>query len=115
MVWISKQNHTFRVAHGAEALAVHLLDAEQRALAELFGATTGDDKDKFARCAWHDGPDRATILDDCRRWLVGRVIDQVDGGDHVGFIVEPTSAHADPWTTQLGFQMVRDLAPGHPA
>jgi flavin reductase (DIM6/NTAB) family NADH-FMN oxidoreductase RutF len=112
MVWISEQNRTFRVAQGAATLAIHFLGQEQRELAELFGANTGDEMDKFSRCRWHGGPGGLPILDDCPRWVVGDVLDTTDTGDHVGFIVHPTTAAAGEWRGQLGFQ---DLEPGHPA
>jgi flavin reductase (DIM6/NTAB) family NADH-FMN oxidoreductase RutF len=118
MIWISKQNRTFRVALEAVTLAVHLLAADQKDLAELFGGTTGDEDDKFSCCRWHAGPGGTAILDDCAGWFVGVVLARHDGGDHVGFLVQPTHAHAaahDDWPGQLGFQMVRDINPGHPA
>ena len=55
MVCLSEANHTCRVAAQASSLAVHLLGADQGALAELFGATTGDEVDKFAACRWRYG------------------------------------------------------------
>ena len=83
--------------------------------AELFGPETGDDIDKFSRCSWHEGPAETRILDECTRWLAGPVVGTVDGGDHVGFLVEPTHGMAGPWTGPLAFGMVQDLTPGHPA
>jgi flavin reductase (DIM6/NTAB) family NADH-FMN oxidoreductase RutF len=115
MVWISKVNHTARVAATASVLAVHLLSSDDRPLAELFGEETGDDVDKFERCRWHTGPSGAAILDDCRRWFVGRVMERVDTGDHTGYLLEPLTSHVAPWDGQLGYQEVRDLEPGHPA
>src|SRR5438128_2042182 len=56
MVWISVKNHTFEVARRATHLGVHVLPADDPAgLAELFGGETGDEVDKFERCAWHEG------------------------------------------------------------
>ncbi len=113
LVGISKRNHTFRVAMAADHLAVHLIDRENRALAELFGGKTGDDFDKFAHCAWHTGPQRMPILDDAAAWFVGRVLDRVEMGDHVGHFLEPVDGKAPstdrPWIT---FSDVRDLEPG---
>jgi flavin reductase (DIM6/NTAB) family NADH-FMN oxidoreductase RutF len=115
IVWLSKLNYTLGVAEWAEWLVLHFPDAHQRALAELFGSETGDDIDKFSRCSWHEGPAGTTILDECTRWLAGPVGGNVDGGDHVGFLVEPTHGMAGPWTGPLAFGMVQDLTPGHPA
>jgi flavin reductase (DIM6/NTAB) family NADH-FMN oxidoreductase RutF len=115
VVWISKRNHTYRVARDGTDLAVHVLRQNDLELAELFGEATGDEVDKFAECAWHDGPGGLAIIDGCD-WFVGRVLVTVDGGDHVGFVLEPTAAERRPRAfPQLGYQSVRDLSPGHDA
>lgn len=115
LVCISKANHTYPLAHGAAVLGVHVLDAGQHRLAELFGGRTGDDVDKFAACAWRDGPGGAPILTDCPHWLVGEVHSQVDLGDHVGFCLAPIAIGARTATDPLTFAQVQDLQPGHPA
>jgi flavin reductase (DIM6/NTAB) family NADH-FMN oxidoreductase RutF len=115
LVGISQENHTLRVARSARYLAVHLLRADQRALAELFGGATEDTVDKFARCAWRPGPGDVPILAGCD-WLVGRIMLRVDLGDHEGHlldVVDVGSEHAA--APQLGFQAVKDIRPGHPA
>jgi len=113
-VWISERNHTYELAAGADHLAVHLVRADDRSLAELFGEATGDDVDKFARCRWHDGPHGSVVLDDCD-WFVGRVLTTVPGGDHTGFLLEPIAGEHHRASPPLGFQAVRDLSPGHDA
>ena len=50
---ISEKNRTHRVAQRATAMGIHLVPEDATELAELFGGETGDDVDKFARCAWH--------------------------------------------------------------
>lgn len=115
MVWVSRQNHTHGPAGRSTHLGVHFLSVADRRLAELFGAATGDETDKFARCAWHPGPAGVPVLDDCARWLVGAVQGSHDTGDHTGFLLSPVAARAGPWAGQLGFQAVRGLPPGHPA
>ena len=113
LVAISKANHTFGVACRASHLVLHFLDRDEMAVAHLFGEQTGDEVDKFARCRWHEGPAGVPIIDDCRHWAVVRVLERVDGGDHVGFITEPVEAHARGPLEQLSFQMVRDFEAGH--
>jgi flavin reductase (DIM6/NTAB) family NADH-FMN oxidoreductase RutF len=54
------------------------------------------------------------VLEGCRRWFAGRVLDRFDAGDHVAFLLEPFAAAAGPVEGQLGFQDVRGLRPGHP-
>lgn len=114
-VWLSKKNHTYRVARGAEILAVHALGGEERELAELFGQHTGDEVDKLSRCCWHPGPGGVPVLDDCPRWFAGRVIDHWDTGDHLGFLLEPLVAAATSNEHDLGFQDLKDIEPGHEA
>jgi len=114
-VWISKKNHTYRVACGADVLTVHFPSREQHDLAALFGEQTGDEIDKFASASWHGGPHGSVVLDDVTRWFVGRVTETLDGGDHVAFLLEPIDGAVGPWSGQLGFRAVRDIEPGHPA
>jgi flavin reductase (DIM6/NTAB) family NADH-FMN oxidoreductase RutF len=115
LVCLSRRNHTCRVASQADLLAVHVLDREQQALAELFGTETGDDIDKLARCAWTEGPSGTPLLDDCPNRFLGRIVDRFDTGDHLAFLLDVVDAwSADPGPL-LTFQSVRDLEPGHPA
>jgi flavin reductase (DIM6/NTAB) family NADH-FMN oxidoreductase RutF len=115
MVWISEANHTHPVALASAHLAVHLLSAAERPVAERFGALTGDEVDKFAGCQWHPGSGGAPVLDECARWFVGRVLEHRAHGDHTGFLLEPVelSGAGAEWPGQLGYQAVRDLDPGH--
>ncbi|MGE0219018.1 flavin reductase family protein [Mycolicibacterium sp.] len=116
LVGLSKKNHTFAVAQDAEHLAVHLLPRSELVLAELFGGTTGHDTDKFAECAWHDGPGGVPILDAAPAWFVGRIVDRFALGDHVGHLLEPAAGSAPDGLGELiTFADVRDVEPGHEA
>lgn len=115
LICLSERNHTYGVAERARFLGVHVLEPDQHELASLFGGTTGDEVDKFDRCAWHPGPDGLPLLDDCPRRLVGRVLERLPLGDHVGFLLQPLSEHAGPSDQGLTYQQVRDVEPGHPA
>lgn len=120
LVCISVANRTYRLVQRADVVAVHALGREQRALAELFGGTTGDEVDKLARCAWHPGPDGVPVLDDCPLWFAGRVLERLPFGDHVGLLLAPvdheTAGGVEPaGFPALHFRDVRDLEPGHPA
>lgn len=110
---LSVRNHTYRVARGARVLAVHALGRDQRGLAELFGAETGDDVDKFARCEWEEGPDGVPVLAGCA-YLVGRIVERVPLGDHVGHLLAPVSGRGAPGPL-LRLSDVADLPPGHEA
>jgi flavin reductase (DIM6/NTAB) family NADH-FMN oxidoreductase RutF len=112
---LSRENRTFRLALGVDALAVHLIPQARADLAELFGGETGDDVDKFERCAWHDGPRGLPILDDCPSWFAGAICERHDLGDHVGFVLEPVEAHFAPGAEIVFFRSVKDdIEPGHP-
>ncbi|MDQ3461977.1 MAG: flavin reductase family protein [Actinomycetota bacterium] len=113
MVWMSKRNHTTRVAEVASNLLVHFPSRDERDLAELFGSQTGDDIDKFARCRWEPGPDGLPLLADCTRWVAGHIVERLDSGDHVGHLLDLYDGAAGAWSAQLGFQSVKDLDPGH--
>ena len=111
---ISKANHTFPVASAAGVLAIHWLADDDRGLAELFGGETGDEIDKFERCSWQPGPGGVPVLDGVKGWVAGPVLDRVDVGDHVAFVISAeTGAAVDASADELGFQAVKDLDPGH--
>lgn len=111
---LSRANRTSRVAAEADALAVHLVPRAAIELVELFGGETGDDVDKFERCAWTPGPRGLPILDACPSWFAGEVRERLDLGDHVGYLLEPFAAvFADgAWVT---VHDARHVEPGHPA
>ncbi|MFD8276677.1 flavin reductase family protein [Streptomyces flaveolus] len=88
-VWLSEVNRTFQVARSAEYLAVHLLARGQHGLAEVFGGQTGDDVDKFQQVRRRHEYGGAVVLEDVEAWFVGRVVERVTGGDHVGFVLDP--------------------------
>jgi flavin reductase (DIM6/NTAB) family NADH-FMN oxidoreductase RutF len=113
---VSRVNHTCPAARRSPALAVHLVPREAESLAELFGGETGDDVDKFSRCAWRAGPADAPILEGCPNWFVGRVHAGIDLGDHVGFLLDPVAASHRPGHVGLGLQRAAArIEPGHPA
>jgi flavin reductase (DIM6/NTAB) family NADH-FMN oxidoreductase RutF len=114
-VFLSRNNRTCRVAQRSDVLAVHVLGAGQQRLAELFGSQTGDEVDKFSQCRWTPGRRGVPLLDDCPNRLVGRVVGQADGGDHLGFVLEVVEASAGDPGPPLMFQQVRHLEPGHRA
>jgi flavin reductase (DIM6/NTAB) family NADH-FMN oxidoreductase RutF len=115
LVCLSHANRTYRHGRDAEALGVHCVPAHAGALAELFGGQTGDEVDKFARCAWHDGPAGVPILEDCPRWFVGRVVWRADAGDHDVFLLEPVAAHAGNDDGGFSFHRAKRIDPGHEA
>jgi len=112
---LSKANHTYRVARGADLLAVHFVPTDGEDLAELFGGETGDEVDKFARVEWRPGPGGVPLLDRCDHRFVGSVEAQFDGGDHVGFLLAPVAAQHGRREGQFTFHRAKRIEPGHPA
>ncbi len=115
-VWLSEVNRTYRVARSADVLAVHLLARDQHATAGLFGGRTGDEVDKFARARWREGYGGAVVLEDAEAWFVGRVVERLSGGDHLGFVLEPVE-----WGGREGSDVpllrlsdALTISPGHP-
>jgi flavin reductase (DIM6/NTAB) family NADH-FMN oxidoreductase RutF len=116
LVGLSRANHTFGVASRADHLAVHVLSRRSMELAELFGGQTDDEVNKFDHCAWHSGPEGMPILDDAVGWLVGKTLDRIDFGDHVGYLLEPVAG----WFSERADDLVHladviGLDPGHDA
>ena len=115
LVCISKTNHTFALAVAAPWLGVHFLGAEQRELAERFGALTGDEVDKLAGLDWSPGPGGAPLIAALPHRFAGEVLERWDAGDHMAFVVAPQEATSAGDWRPLMFQAVRDVHPGHPA
>ncbi|MFE6858439.1 flavin reductase family protein [Nocardia sp. NPDC057668] len=113
---LSKTNHTYRVALRADHLALHLLPADGLALAQLFGAETGTEIDKFEHSDWQPGPHTLPILTAAAGWFAGKIVQTNDFGDHVGFLIDPTAAQAATGDAPpLRFSAVAGLRPGHRA
>jgi flavin reductase (DIM6/NTAB) family NADH-FMN oxidoreductase RutF len=96
-------------------MAIHLVPENATELAELFGGETGDEVDKFERCEWRPGPGGVPLLDGCPNRFAGRVLERVDFGDHIGFVLEPFFAEEDEESGQLGFHRAKRIDPGHEA
>ena len=112
---LSRKNRTYRIACAAEHLAVHVVPADAEALAEIFGGETADEVDKLSRVDWREGPGGAPVLNDCPNWFVGRVLDRLDTGDHVGFLLDPVAAQVGGTVDWFSFQRAKGIAPGHEA
>ena len=113
LVCLSHTNRTYRVGIRAELLAVHFVPEEADDLAELFGGRTGDEVDKFERCAWRPGPGGTPLLDDCPNRFVGRVLERMDAGDHDAFLLEPVLAERGTDAEEFSFHRAKRIEPGH--
>ncbi len=113
LVGLSRRNRTFRLARRAEVLVVHFLPDDAEDLAELFGGQTGDEVDKFARCEWEPGADGAPVLTRLDHWFAGRILERVDVGDHVAFLLEPIEGEAHGGQSAFTFHRAKRIEPGH--
>jgi flavin reductase (DIM6/NTAB) family NADH-FMN oxidoreductase RutF len=115
-VWLSKANHTFRVAVFAPTLAVHFPTVDDTDVAETFGTLTGDHDDKFARWPWTPGPDGVPLLDRCPNRVIGRKAAVLDTrSDHVCFVLDPVESQFPDRRPPLRLSHVLHLQPGHEA
>lgn len=113
LVCISVKNHTFGVAQRADTLVVHFVPEQAEELALLFGGETGDEVDKFERCRWREGPGGTPVLSDLEDWFAGRILQQLDFGDHRGFLLEPIAGEAHRSGDSLTFRRAKWIEPGH--
>jgi flavin reductase (DIM6/NTAB) family NADH-FMN oxidoreductase RutF len=115
LVCISEKNRTLRVAGNAEALGVHFVPEDATDVVELFGSRTGDEVDKFALAAWRPGPYGVPLLERCQNRFVGRVLNRIDGGDHIAFVLEPVFAERGHPVAPFPFHRAQRIEPGHEA
>ena len=115
LVCISDKNRTYRVARDSDVMIVHLVPEDATELAELFGARTGDDLDKFEHCRWRPGPRGVPVLEECGNWFAGHIVDRVNAGDHRAFLLDPFQAASDPDSGSFVFHRARRMEPGHEA
>jgi flavin reductase (DIM6/NTAB) family NADH-FMN oxidoreductase RutF len=117
VVWLSRENRTFRIAQRSSHLAVHALGTEDHAVAELFGGTTGDEADKLVAIEWEPGPGGVPLVSALPLRIVGRVLTELDLPelDHVGFVLEPVAGDAASLARPLRLADAVDIDPGHPA
>jgi len=113
-VWLSKANHTYRLALLAERFGLHFLTEADHDIAEHFGSLTGDDTDKFAGVEWHEGDGAVPLLERCPHRVVARRHAMWDdGSDHVCFVLEPLDVNDPNPFAPMPFSRVADVEAGH--
>jgi flavin reductase (DIM6/NTAB) family NADH-FMN oxidoreductase RutF len=113
-VWLSKANHTYRIALRATHLGIHFLTTSDLPLAEHFGTQTGDDCDKFTDVDVHTGAGRVPVLRACpHRLIVRRTVLIDEGGDHVCMAAQVESADSTGSFMPLRLSQACHLEPGH--
>ncbi len=115
-IWLSKPNHTCRIAIQSTHLGVHFLGREDVELARRFGEHTGDEMDKFSGQAVDEGPGGVPLLTECaNRMVTRRVTSMDDGGDHICFVAEAVTVRNARRSAPLRLSDVSDFTPGHAA
>ena len=115
-LWLSKPNHTCRVAIQSTHLGIHFLGHEDLELARRFGEHTGDAIDKFFGREVEEGPGGVPLLTECANRMVTRRVTSMDnGGDHMCFITEAVQVRNTGRSAPLRLSDVADFTPGHAA
>lgn len=113
-LWLSKANHTYRVALRAGHFAVHFLTAADLALAERFGTQSGEDTDKFAGLEVSVDEYGVPLLDACEhRITLERIAVLDDGADHVCVTTRVLDAATAGRFTPLRVSDAAHLDAGH--
>ena len=113
-LWLSKANHTYKVALRSNAFGLHFLTPSDLEVAELFGTQTGEEVDKFADLGWQPGLDGVPLLEALPHHLqLRRVALLDDGGDHVCVSTEVEHSSATHEFEPLRLSAAAHLEPGH--
>jgi flavin reductase (DIM6/NTAB) family NADH-FMN oxidoreductase RutF len=113
-VWLSKANHTYRVALRAAHFAVHFLTAEDFTVAERFGTLSGDDTDKFAGVDVELDEHAVPLLRACPNRLSLERIAVLDvGSDHVCLTTRVCSGNTGGTFVPLRVSSATHLVAGH--
>jgi flavin reductase (DIM6/NTAB) family NADH-FMN oxidoreductase RutF len=113
-VWLSKANHTYRVALRARHFAVHFLTAADLSLAERFGTLSGEDTDKFSGLDVDLDDNGVPLLAACpNRMALERISMLDDGSDHVCITTTVRSARTAGDFKPLRVSDAAHLDPGH--
>jgi flavin reductase (DIM6/NTAB) family NADH-FMN oxidoreductase RutF len=113
-VWLSKANHTYRVALRATHLGVHFLTQEDLELAERFGTRTGDHGDKFDGLAVATSVGGVPVLTQCpHRWIGKRAAILDEGGDHVCISARVVESVTSGPFRPFRLSQADGLQPGH--
>ena len=112
--WLSKANHTYRVALRSERFAVHFLTDVDRESARHFGSLSGMETDKFAGLDFTVTEDGVPLLADLpNRLIVERIAMLDDGSDHVCLTARVIATEFGQSFTPLRPSQLGDLSPGH--
>jgi flavin reductase (DIM6/NTAB) family NADH-FMN oxidoreductase RutF len=96
MVAVRTTSRLYQIVDRSRAFSLHLLSADQKALAESFTRPTEQTATTLGGQAFHQGEATgAPILDGFSCWLEARVLESSDRGDHTVFTAEVVNVGAD--------------------
>ena len=104
LVCLPVASTTYATARRAQALAVHLLGADQADLTRSFDPSGDGGEAAFKEFLWRPGVTGAPVLESCAAWVEGDVLERVQMGDHVGFMVAPVDGGAGGHSGQLSLR-----------
>jgi flavin reductase (DIM6/NTAB) family NADH-FMN oxidoreductase RutF len=115
--WLSKANHTYRVALRFRAFSPSISPPPRTASwPRFFGSRSGSETDKFAGLDFTVTEDGVPLLADLpNRLIVERITMLDDGGDHVCLTARVIAIEFAGGFTALRPSQLGDLTPGHNA
>lgn len=94
VVAVRTSSRLFQIVERSRAFALHLLSADQKALAESFTRPTEQTETTIGGQRFSPGTTGAPILDGFSCWLEARVLESSSRGDHSVFTAEVVSVAA---------------------
>lgn len=111
--WLSKANHTYRVSLRAAHFALHFLTADDLAMAQRFGARSGEKVDKFRGLETVTAEQGVPLLSALpNRMVVERIAMLDDGGDHVAITARVVTTETTGSFVPLRLSQLGDLPAG---
>lgn len=102
MVAVRSSTRLYQIVDRSRAFALHLLTADQKALAESFTRPTEQTTTTIGGQSFSaGGATGAPILDGFSCWLEARVLESTSRGDHTVFTAEVVSVGAKDSSTEL--------------
>lgn len=112
--WLSKANHTYRVSLRSKHFAVHFLTTDDLAMAQRFGARSGEEVDKFRGLDVITTEQGVPLLTAVPNRIVVESITMLDdGGDHVSITARVISTETTGPFVPLRLSHLGDLPAGH--
>jgi len=103
MISLAPQRQTCAVIQESGIFNINILSNEQTGLARHFGLISGHTTNKFERCLYTDGKNRAPVLPELKAIAECNLLSTYAVGDHHLLIGEITYFHEDNTRSPLRF------------